>query len=369
MPNTILIRGAGAVSPAGWGVEALLNALGSQAPGLSSITTTSREPRHPPLMHAAIPAPVTRPAWLAHPRLRRAGGVSHYVVSAALEALGLDSVPQGDPAMQRLGIILCVMTGNVTYSRRFYDEVLRQPSTASPVIFPETVFNAPASHLAALLGADGINYTLVGDASAFVEGLTIAASWITTGLVDRALVVGAEEPDWLTAEAWELFGSPALASGGAGAVLLAKDTQAGHVPLPIELSQISEIFSHHNLSSRARAIAAARADVAHPAPIHPDRALLVDGCVGARRYDTAETDVWLDWKGPRLSPKRALGEGFAAGSAWQCVTAVEALRRGCADEAWVSVPGLNLGAACVRIRKPDPVDTSPHSTKPPIPGF
>ena len=52
----------------------------------------------------------------------------------------------------RLGIVACTMAGSVAYSRRFYEEVLREPATASPLVFPETVFNAPASHLAAYLG-------------------------------------------------------------------------------------------------------------------------------------------------------------------------------------------------------------------------
>jgi len=38
-----------------------------------------------------------------------------------------------------------------------YDETLRDPTTASPLFFPETVFNAPASHIAALLGTTAIN--------------------------------------------------------------------------------------------------------------------------------------------------------------------------------------------------------------------
>ncbi len=58
----------------------------------------------------------------------------------------------------------------MAYSRRFYEEVLRDPATASPLIFPETVFNAPASHLAAFLGTTAINYTLVGDEGTFLAG-------------------------------------------------------------------------------------------------------------------------------------------------------------------------------------------------------
>jgi len=41
------------------------------------------------------------------------------------------------------------------------------------MIFPETVFNSSASHLAAYLGSAGVNYTLVGDAGTFLQGLAV----------------------------------------------------------------------------------------------------------------------------------------------------------------------------------------------------
>lgn len=126
-------------------------------------------------------------------------------MAAAWEALGPRDPQAVSPESPRLGIVVCVMSGSVIYSRRFFDEVLKSPATASPVLFPETVYNAPASHLAAMLGAEGRNYTLVGDPSAFLAGLGIAAGWMLNGDAESALVVGVEETDWLTAEAWELF--------------------------------------------------------------------------------------------------------------------------------------------------------------------
>ena len=66
----------------------------------------------------------------------------------------------------RLAVIFAVASGSVVYTRRFYEQVTKQGAkAASPMLFPETVYNAPASHLAALLGIDGATYTLVGDNS------------------------------------------------------------------------------------------------------------------------------------------------------------------------------------------------------------
>src|SRR3712207_1201494 len=102
-------------------------------------------------------------------------------------------------------------------------------------LFPETVFNAPASHLAAILGITGASYTLVGDGAVGVLALKMAEDLMTGDAIDRCLVVGAEEADWLLCDAysrWRLLrkappvepftNTPhgTILSEGAGAVLL-----------------------------------------------------------------------------------------------------------------------------------------------------
>lgn len=337
----IAVTGIGAVSPAGWGLEALLGAM--SAPEPLPVSPLPRAPRQRPLRHRPIPPPIPRPPWLAHPRLRRASSISHAAVGAAWEALGPRNPQLAPQGLPRLGIVVCVMSGSVIYSRRFFDEVLKSPATASPVLFPETVYNAPASHLAAMLGADGMNYTLVGDPSVFLAGLGIAAGWLTQGDADAALVVGVEETDWLTAEAWELFGTDAIATGGAGALLLERSIE-GNGPF---LDTLTDRQPYASSAQRTAALRASRQGLETLRATDPG-ALLVDSRSGSRRYDAAEAAVWADWRGPAQSPKRILGEGFAAGGAWQCVLAVETLRRGQAREAVVSVAGLNEAAACAR---------------------
>lgn len=341
MRTAIHIGGVGAVSPAGWDIAALTGAVVKGEPLPAPEGVTDRVPGRAPLRQRVVPPMATRPAWAAHPRLRRASTIAHYTVAAALEALGprAEAVRSGE---LRLGIVLSVMSGSVTYSRRFYDEVLRDPPTASPLLFPETVFNAPASHLAALLGADGINYTLVGDPVVFLEGIALGAAWMEGGLVDGVLVVGAEESDWLTAEAWSLFPvGPATVAAGAGALFLCRESAGGE---RVELQAVSDALTYQDSRSRREAVHRTRAELLAPGA-GAVGAVLVDSRSGAPGYDAAETGAWLDWAGPRYSPKQVLGEGFAAGSAWQCALAVELVRRGVAGRALVSVAGLNQAAA------------------------
>src|SRR5205814_8845686 len=108
--------------------------------------------------------------------------------------------------------------------------------SASPLRFAGTVFNAPASDVAAILGIEGVSYTLVGDAAVGVLAIKMASGLLDNEALDCCLVVGAEEADWLLCDGyhkWRLLKSEApiepfhelprgmILSEGAGAVLLA----------------------------------------------------------------------------------------------------------------------------------------------------
>ena len=122
--SRIFVHGTGAVTPAGWGVSALSEALKNGKP--LPVQNFPRPGWEKPLRVRTVPAPAVRPAFLAHPRLRRAGAMAQHTVAAALEALG-DDVARVRSGELRLGVIVCTMVGGMTYTRRFYEELLREP--------------------------------------------------------------------------------------------------------------------------------------------------------------------------------------------------------------------------------------------------
>ncbi len=333
----MFVHGIGAVSPAGWGVPALRAALKSGQPlPRKELVRPGRSRR---LAVRTVPAPIPKPAFLSNPRLRRSSAISQYAAGAVIEALDGDAAC-AESGVARLGIVLCVMHGCVTYSRRFYDETLRDPATASPLVFPETVFNAPGSHLAALLGTQAINYTLVGDSGTFVQGLALAAQWLEQEEVDGCVVVGAEETDWTTADAFRLFSRKVLLSEGAGALYLRREP-AGSAP---ELRWVTSPRLFFDAASRATAAGEVRKEFALGGPAE----LLCDGQQDVEKFDAAERAAWNDWPGARLSPKRTLGEGLTAAAAWQCVAALDRMALGHYRAANVSVVGCNQQAIGVR---------------------
>lgn len=342
--SRIFVCGLGIVSPAGWGFTRFREALAKGEP--MPTKPLDRPGWSQRLATRPVPPPSARPPVFSHARLRRSSPISRFAAAAAMEALAeaaesrpLEpaSPPPLNPTSERLGIILCVMAGCVNYTRRFYAETLQDPATASPLVFPETVFNAPASHIASVLGTTGMNYTLVGDPGTFLVGLALGANWLAEGAVDACIVVGAEELDWLTADASRLFSQQAVLSEGAGAVYL-RSKPAGASAVALEAVTDPHLYTRS--CNRRLAARAARGQLPGFCPTH----VLVDSGVGDVHLDKAEEQAWSDWKGARLSPKKILGEGLAAGGAWQCAAAVDALRQRRYAAANVSIVGCNQQA-------------------------
>lgn len=347
--SPIIVRGIGAVSPAGWGLPALRAALEKNIP--LPATPIVRPGWEKPILARTVPPPTVRPAFLAHPRLRRASPAAQHTVAAALEALGADAERISNRQL-RLGVIVCIMAGCVTYSRRFYEEVLRNPQTASPLLFPETVFNAPASHLAAYLNAPGINYSLVGDDGTFLQGLALAAQWLQQGRADACVVVGAEELDWIVADAVRHFSRSSVHTAGAGALYLKPQgtDDTSEYGQFAELAAVTNAFLFTKDQDRRTAAKRMRAQLSKR-----DTDVLVLGQQDVRHLDAPELAAWRDWRGPRMTPRRLLGEAFNAAAAWQCVLACDAIQSGNNAAACVSVVGTNqqaIGARFVAATQP-----------------
>ncbi|MCB1133495.1 MAG: hypothetical protein KDN05_20420 [Verrucomicrobiae bacterium] len=332
MSTTLAITGWGAVSPAGWGAAALADALASGSPcetsplerklGDSTVTTLVRR----------VPAGGTAPRV---PRLRRASPIAKFAAAAVAEALGPERIALAASGERRIGVVFTISNGCVNYSNRFFNEVLADPSLASPILFPETVFNAPSSHLSAMLGGSAPNDTLISDDSGFFSGIDLAAEWIERGEVDGCLVVAAEELDWLSAEAVTLYSRRMVPAEGAGAIYLAAAEG------PVVLDSLPDPVSYQ-LRSRAEAAAELRRllDVADDGAT-----LFVDSRSGVDRFDRGETAAWTGWQGPRWSPRAVLGETMGASAALQVVAAVEHLARGGCGRAVVATSGWNQQAA------------------------
>ncbi|MES2707878.1 MAG: beta-ketoacyl synthase N-terminal-like domain-containing protein [Verrucomicrobiota bacterium] len=339
MSHRITIAGAGAVSSAGWGVESLWRAVEAGAPLPSeALPHPSGDPGLARSVRR-VPRPDPRPAFLAHPRLRRASAISHFAAAAALEAVGPEHLATIRNGTLRTGIVCSLLNGSVNYSARFHAEVLKDPATASPMLFPETVFNAPASHVAALLGITAPITTVLGDTAQFFPAVEIAIQWLLDDVVDTCLVIGVEEADWLTAEALALLAPGAVLSEGAGALYLEKNgpgplVAAVHGPCPV-------------LSGRTAAAVRLFGDIIPSAEM-----LLITDRSGDSATDAPTAAAVGAWPGPQSHPRLVLGESLGAAAALQSVLAVKSLTSGSHSSVLAAATGGNMQAAALELHFP-----------------
>jgi 3-oxoacyl-(acyl-carrier-protein) synthase len=325
---SIRIAGLGWITPLGAGISEVWDCLlrGQKATAETVCNPLGGRP------YSVYRVPDTALTGLPrHPRLRRASAISRFAAGAGIAALddaGL-AVPLNNA--KKIALVFAVANGGVIYTRRFYDDIVKSGAdAASPLLFPETVFNAAASHLAAIMGVTGASYTVVADGAVGLLALKMAEDLLAQNDLEYCLVVGAEEADWLLCDAYqkwrllrsappiEVFGHSArgtLLSEGAGAILLGREG-----PVEVEAITIAAPFPRRRVASQKlkevlRSIAA------------PEIAAVIASANGTF-IDRAELEALANTvpQVPAYTLKPALGESVAAGGLWQVIVGAQVLR-------------------------------------------
>jgi 3-oxoacyl-[acyl-carrier-protein] synthase II len=320
--GSLRILGTGAVSAAGWGAQALTTAVTRGDPLPTAESQRSVGDRDWACQLRPVP-PAPAGILPKFPRLRRASAITRFSIAAALEALESAGFPGGQGA-GRLGIIQHMFNGCVQFSGKFYHEVIATPALASPLIFPETVYNAPASHIAAYLQVDGPVTTLIGESSAIALAVHMAHVWLELGWVDHVLVLGAEEGDWVGAEAVTYYHPALIATEGAGAMLFGL-AESG---LALKVSEAAAFLNETEHTEKLRQLAS------KPEWCATSDCPQVNGLCGIPMLDAAHPAT----VSMGLAPRRVLGEGMGAAGAFQLVLAVEQARAS-AKTTYALLPG------------------------------
>ena len=324
---SLAIAGMGWVTPLGTGVDSVWERLlqGEEA----SATTISE--KLVDRVYSGFRVPESALKGISHPRLRRASAISRFAAAAGLHALESAGLKLESQNAERMALIFAISNGGVIYTKRFYRDIVNEGAqSASPLLFPETVFNAPASHLAAILGISGATYTLVGDGAVGLLAIKMAEDLMVNEAIDYCLVVGTEEIDWLLCDAyrrWRLLRPAAplepfskqkrgmILSEGAGAIVLARDG-----PFTIECAHAGGYFS-----KRAEATDILKRILRD---LDQGEIDLVISSANGTFVDEAEYRA-LKTVVPNAfvyTAKPALGESVGAAAIWQVILAVQALR-------------------------------------------
>ena len=326
---SLAIAGMGWVTPLGNGVDPVWDRLlhGDEA------SATAISEQFGKRFYRAFRVPESALSGLAHPRLRRASVISRFAAAAGLEALQAAGVKIDSQNAQRIALIFAISNGGVIYTKRFYRDVIETGAqSASPLLFPETVFNAPASHLAAILGVTGTTYTLVGDGAVGLSAIKMSEDVMTDESLDYCLIVGTEEVDWLLCDAycrWRLLRAAPpiepfntqkrgmILSEGAGAILVARDG-----PMMIDHAHPGGNYAKREgaqdiLAQMLRDLGQTEIDFV----ISSANGTFIDQAEqGALERVIPDVTVY--------TPKPALGESVGASGLWQVIVGAQGLRRG-----------------------------------------
>jgi 3-oxoacyl-[acyl-carrier-protein] synthase II len=184
----IVVSGIGIVSPRAFGREAFTRIL------LGDPTTNPA---------SRVPEFALEDYLPGRRSFRRVAEVTKFALAGMALAIADAGLSPEAFGGERAGLIVGIAHGAVTYGVQFHRTLLLEgPLSASPLHFAESVPNAPAGNGAIAFQIRGPVHTLIGEEPVGVQAIDLAADLLRGGLVDRCLVVGAEEWNAVVAHAY-----------------------------------------------------------------------------------------------------------------------------------------------------------------------
>lgn len=190
--SDIVITGIGVVSSLGVGKEAFWESCGKARSGIKKITSFDTSS-----LRTNIAGHIDNfePSRFMPPGVyRRMSRISRMAVASSVEALKdsgliLDAIDKG-----RVAVIMGTSYGSTSHVEGFYASLLKDgPRGAQPFLFPETVPNAPASHVAMFHGITGPNSTFCQNEISAETAILYARNLLLQNHVDVVLAGGADE--------------------------------------------------------------------------------------------------------------------------------------------------------------------------------
>lgn len=192
MAERICITGIGVISSIGIGKEEFLSSLKNGRSGIEEIrefdTHFSRSKKggmvrsfHP---KDFIPAA----------KIRRLDRASQFGIAASKLALADAEFSVTQENSSRVGVVLGSGFCGLSSSEEFHrSQVLKGFLDLNPMLFPNTVPNAPSSHVSIELGIHGVNSTLVQSFCTAEAALVFACDQLRKGKADLILTGGVDE--------------------------------------------------------------------------------------------------------------------------------------------------------------------------------
>jgi len=216
MSSGAVVSGLGFVGAVGCGRAALADALHRGVPKAKALEPF--DGLHPKGLglKAALARDEDLAPWLSARQARRMSPPSKFAVAAARMALE-DAGLETEALEADLGVVLATSFGPSSFTEGLLEQILQQgPATASPLLFTESVANAPAAQTALALRARGANVTITQRETGPLLALARGAAEVARGRLRCALVLAVDEITPLLHGVLHRFGS--LTTAGEGGI-------------------------------------------------------------------------------------------------------------------------------------------------------
>jgi len=190
--DRICITGIGVVSPIGIGKEEFLASLRNGRSGIEVINafdTHFSRSKKSGMVQSFYPKD-----FIPAGKIRRLDRASQFAIAASKLALAdaQFSITQGNST--RVGIVLGSGFCGLSSSEEFHrSQVLKGFLDLNPMLFPNTVPNAPSSHVSIELGIQGVNCTMVQSYCTAEAAILFACEQLRKGKTDLILTGGVDE--------------------------------------------------------------------------------------------------------------------------------------------------------------------------------
>ena len=190
--SNVVITGIGVISSMGVGREAFWESCRNATSGIKKITHFDSS-----LFRSNIAGWIdnfTPKDYMSPSVYRRMGRVSRMAVAASIEALEDSKLVLETIDKDRVAVIMGTAYGSSSHVEDFFVSLLRGgPRGAQPFLFPETVPNAPASHIAMFHGITGPNTTFCQNDISAENAILYAVNLLSQNIADVVFVGGADE--------------------------------------------------------------------------------------------------------------------------------------------------------------------------------
>ncbi|HEY3053697.1 MAG TPA: beta-ketoacyl synthase N-terminal-like domain-containing protein [Thermoanaerobaculia bacterium] len=205
----VAITGIGVIAPGAVGVDAFRALLRR---GESAVTDIDRFDTVGLSAHrAALVRNFSAREFISPMKMRRMNTLSRYGVAAAR----LAAIDRGGDALSGdVGVAIGTAFGPVQTSVDYMQEYVEKGAAlAPPLLFAESVANAPGSHIAIENGLRGFNVTVTQRESSALAAAMYASSQIVKGSVRAALIGGVEEVNEMIFSVLDRLGALAHSNG------------------------------------------------------------------------------------------------------------------------------------------------------------